>query len=137
MLLRFSGKGLKVELLAPDGFPLIKGDPFFIEQVFVNLLDNAVKYTGEGEIRIELSELNKEVKIEVSDTGIGIPKQHLSRIFERFYTVDQARSRELGGTGLGLSIVKHIVLAHNGRIGVESQPGEGSKFIITLPKEQS
>lgn len=75
---RAKKKGLKVEFLAPDGFPLIKGDPFFIEQVFVNLLDNAVKYTGEGEIRIELSELNKEVKIEVSDNGIGIPKQHLS-----------------------------------------------------------
>ncbi len=134
---RAKKKGLKLEFLAPDEFPLIKGDPFFIEQVFVNLLDNAVKYTGEGEIRIELSELNKEVKIEVSDTGIGIPKQHLSRIFERFYTVDKARSRELGGTGLGLSIVKHIVLAHNGRIDVESQPGKGSKFIVTLPKEQS
>ncbi len=130
-------KGLKLELLAPDEFPLIEGDPFFIEQIFVNLLDNAVKYTEQGEIKIKLSELNKEVKIEVSDTGIGIPKQHLSRIFERFYTVDKARSREFGGTGLGLSIVKHIVLAHNGRIDVESQPGKGSKFIVILPKERT
>lgn len=130
-------KGLKLELLATDEFPLIKGDPFFIEQIFVNLLDNAVKYTEQGEISIKLSGLNKELKIEVSDTGIGIPKEHLSRIFERFYTVDKARSREFGGTGLGLSIVKHIVLAHNGKIEVENQPGKGSKFIITLPKERT
>lgn len=130
-------KGLKLELLAPDEFPMTEGDPFFIEQIFVNLLDNAVKYTEQGEISIKLSGLNKELKIEVADTGIGIPREHLSRIFERFYTVDKARSREFGGTGLGLSIVKHIVLAHNGRIDVESQPGEGSKFIITLPKERT
>ncbi len=105
-----------------------------LEQVFINLLDNAIKYTQQGEIKIEAAELEKQVKIGVSDTGIGIPREHLSRIFERFYTVDKARSRELGGTGLGLSIVKHIILAHNGRIDVESEPGKGSKFIISLPK---
>jgi len=77
----------------------------------------------------------KEGKIEiiVEDTGIGIPKEHLPRIFERFYMVDKSRSKRLGGTGLGLSIVKHIVLLHNGTIEVESTPGIGTKFIITLP----
>ncbi len=127
-------KELKIELLIPDGFLIIKGDSFFIEQVFINLLDNAIKYTQEGEIKIELFDLDKQVRIEMSDTGVGIPKEHLSRLFERFYTVDKARSRELGGTGLGLSIVKHIVLLHNGRIDVESELGKGSKFLIVLPK---
>ncbi|MCK4307718.1 HAMP domain-containing protein [candidate division WOR-3 bacterium] len=127
-------KGLKVELVIPDEFPVIKGDSFFLEQVFINLLDNAIKYTQQGGVKIELFDSDRQIKIEISDTGIGIPKEHLSRIFERFYTVDKARSRELGGTGLGLSIVKHIVLAHNGKIDVESEPGKDSKFIITLPK---
>ncbi len=127
-------KELKVELVIPDGFPAIKGDSFFLEQVFINLLDNAIKYTQQGEVKIELFDSDRQIKIEISDTGIGIPKAHLPRIFERFYTVDKAHSRELGGTGLGLSIVKHIVLAHNGKIDVESESGKGSKFIITLPK---
>ncbi|MCK4575300.1 HAMP domain-containing protein [candidate division WOR-3 bacterium] len=130
-------KGLKAELITPDEFPVIKGDPFFIEQAFINLLDNAIKYTQQGGIKIELFNLDKQIKIEVSDTGIGIPKEHIPRIFERFYTIDKARSRKLGGTGLGLSIVKHITLAHNGKIDVESEPGEGSKFIITFPKHKS
>ena len=73
------------------------------------------------------------MEIEVSDTGIGIPKEHLGRIFERFYVVDKSRSRRLGGTGLGLSIVKHIVLLHGGEIKVESTPGVGTRFKVRLP----
>jgi two-component system phosphate regulon sensor histidine kinase PhoR len=127
-------KGLKIELVVPDEFPTVKGDSFFIEQIFVNLLDNAVKYTQQGSVTIELLDLDKQVRIEISDTGVGIPEKDVARIFERFYTVDKARSRELGGTGLGLSIVKHIVLAHNGKIDVQSQPNKGSTFTVMLPK---
>jgi two-component system phosphate regulon sensor histidine kinase PhoR len=101
--------------------------------VFINLIDNAIKYTERGEVVISLSHNNETVQIEIQDTGIGIPREHLSRIFERFYVVDSSRSRKLGGTGLGLSIVKHIVLLHNGKIDVKNIPGTGTNFIVTLP----
>jgi two-component system phosphate regulon sensor histidine kinase PhoR len=107
-----------------------------IEQVFVNLIDNAVKYTKEsGRIKLSITERDKEFSVWVQDNGIGIPKEHLNRVFERFYRVDKARSREVGGTGLGLGIAKHIVLAHNGKISIESEPDKGTKVIVTLPKE--
>lgn len=111
----------------------INGDPFQIEQMFVNLIDNAIKYTEQGEITIIIKQTGSTLKIEIEDTGIGIAKEHLPRIFERFYVIDKSRSRKLGGTGLGLSIVKHIVLLHNGSINVESTVGKGTKFIINLP----
>ena len=126
-------KNLKLELIAPQNLSLVKVDSFLMEQLFINLIDNAVKYTKEGKIKIEIIPINHRVKIKVCDTGIGIPKEHLSRIFERFYVVDKTRSRELGGTGLGLSIVKHIVLLHNGEISVDSQVGKGTTFTILLP----
>ncbi len=109
-----------------------------MNQVFINLLDNAIKYTSEGGM-IEIRAFEKEgrIEIEIQDSGIGIPKEDLSRIFERFYRVDRTRSRELGGTGLGLSIVKHIVEAHGGRISAQSEPGKGSRFILVLPKRLS
>ena len=114
--------------------PQFKGDPFLIEQMMINLLDNAIIYTEKnGEIHIEASEEENTLIIVIKDTGIGIPTEHLPRIFERFYVVDKSRSRQFGGTGLGLSIVKHIVLSHNGEIRVESTVGEGTTFIITLP----
>ncbi|HNW43306.1 MAG TPA: ATP-binding protein [Elusimicrobiales bacterium] len=105
-----------------------------LAQVLINLLDNAAKYNKEGgEIKISAAAENGGMKISVADTGSGIPAAHLPRIFERFYRVDKARSRELGGTGLGLSIVKHIVELHGGSVGVESSEGRGSTFWFTLP----
>ena len=112
----------------------IKADRFLLEQMFINLVDNAIKYTSDGgDICIDMSATDTELAIEINDTGIGIPKEHLPRIFERFYRVDTTRSRKMGGTGLGLSIVKHIVIMHSGKIDVESEEGKGSKFTINLP----
>ena len=114
---------------------LVHGDRNHLEQVLTNLLDNAIKYGHEGG-RVTVSAVKtdqKEVRIAVQDDGMGIPKEHLHRIFERFYRVDKGRSQELGGTGLGLSIVKHIVQAHGGRVWAESIPGKGSTFYFTLP----
>ena len=130
-------KGHIVEIDIPPDFPQVEADPERIEQVFTNLLDNAIKFTPKnGRICIRAVDKEKDIQIEVSDTGIGIPQEHLPRLFERFYRVDKARSRELGGTGLGLSIVKHITQAHGGKVGVESELGKGSKFFFTLPKNQ-
>ncbi|MCX5869387.1 MAG: ATP-binding protein [Deltaproteobacteria bacterium] len=109
-------------------------NPALFEQAVVNLLDNAVKYSGKGsEIKVEAEIKAGEVLIRVCDNGVGIASQDIFRIFERFYRVDKARSAKLGGTGLGLSIVKHIVQAHHGRVSVESSPGKGSIFTIHLP----
>jgi two-component system phosphate regulon sensor histidine kinase PhoR len=106
-----------------------------IDQVLTNLIDNAIKFNHEkGSIKIYSQDLDDKIKIFVEDSGIGIPEKDIPRIFERFYRVDKARSRELGGTGLGLSIVKHIVELHGGSVGVESTEGLGSKFYFYLPK---
>lgn len=107
-----------------------------ISQMIINLVDNAIKYTEKGNIFISCKKENKFIKIIISDTGIGIPKENLERIFERFYRVDKGRSRKMGGTGLGLSIVKHIVNLYKGNIRVESSLGKGTKFIILLPSTQ-
>jgi len=114
---------------------MVMGDRDLLRQAMVNLLDNAIKYTpAEGTITIFLEDLEREVQVNIRDTGIGIPREDIDRVFERFYCVDKDRSRELGGTGLGLSIVKHIILAHGGRIWVESKLEKGSTFSFTLPK---
>lgn len=110
------------------------GDKDKLKQVFVNLLQNAIKYTDEGSIEIILDEEKKFVNLAVKDTGIGIPEEDLNRIFERFYRVDKARSRAVGGTGLGLAIVKHIIEAHNAKIIVQSKLDEGSIFSFKLKK---
>ena len=99
-----------------------------------NLLDNAVRFTsGGGRVRVGLAERDGRAVLEVEDTGIGIPTRDLPRIFERFYRVDRARSRETGGTGLGLSIARHVAERHGGRIEAESELGRGSTFRVTLP----
>lgn len=118
---------------------LVYGDRQYLEQVLINILDNAIKYGRDGgAITISAIERDhKEVEISVKDDGIGILKEDLSRVFERFYRADKGRSHELGGTGLGLSIVKHIVQAHGGGVWVESQLGEGSTFYVTLPLHSS
>jgi two-component system phosphate regulon sensor histidine kinase PhoR len=131
---RIEEKDLRVSIDINENLPPFKGDGFLLEQMFINLVDNAVKYTPEeGAIGIHITHADSHLRIEVFDTGIGIPKEHLPRIFERFYRVDKTRSRKIGGTGLGLSIVKHVVIMHGGKIEVESEVGKGSRFIITLP----
>ena len=105
-------------------------------QAIGNLLDNAIKYNkpgGQVFVRALVENEKRNIRIEVEDTGVGIPPDDVPRIFERFYRVDKARSRETGGTGLGLSIVKHVVEAHGGSVRVESNPEHGSRFILTLP----
>jgi two-component system phosphate regulon sensor histidine kinase PhoR len=105
-----------------------------VEQVLVNLLDNAIKYTSsEGRVDVTAAARSDQVVVHIADTGIGILSQDLPRLFERFYRVDKARSRQSGGTGLGLSIVKHIVETHGGKVMVESEYGRGSTFSFTLP----
>ena len=111
-------------------------DSSLLEQAVVNLLDNAIKYSEPNSIiHLKANLKDSEVKIIVEDRGIGIAKKHLPRLFERFYRVDKARSRNLGGTGLGLAIVKHIAQAHGGKVPVESTLGEGSVFTIHLPEK--
>jgi two-component system phosphate regulon sensor histidine kinase PhoR len=106
-----------------------------IKQMLINLVENAIKYNMEnGKVNLQAFEARGKVIISVKDTGIGIAKEHLPRIFERFYRVDKGRSRSMGGTGLGLSIVKHIVNLYNGDIRVNSEPGKGTEFVIELPE---
>jgi two-component system phosphate regulon sensor histidine kinase PhoR len=117
---------------APD--TLVLADPDAMNQVFGNLIENALKYGKGGKrIRVGAQLLEAEVQFTVEDFGPGIASEHLERIFERFYRIDKARSRESGGTGLGLAIVKHIVNAHGGRVWVESELGSGAQFHFTLP----
>ncbi len=112
----------------------VEGDRARMKQVVVNLLDNAIKYTPTGgEVAISVTARNGKALLEVTDTGIGIPDEALPHVFERFYRVDEARSRELGGAGLGLSIVKSICAAHQGRVEAQSTPGHGSLFRVELP----
>jgi two-component system phosphate regulon sensor histidine kinase PhoR len=127
-------KKIEVELSCDEDL-VAKFDPSLLEHAIVNLIDNAIKYSGEGKtVWVEAVQVGKEIVISVRDQGCGIEKNHLPRLFERFYRADKARSRQLGGTGLGLAIVKHIAQAHGGHVAVESTPGKGSTFAIHLPK---
>ncbi len=128
-------KGLILRLDAAPALPLIRADAAKIEQLLINLLDNAVKYTDQGGVTVTLSAEKGLMVLKVRDTGPGIAAEHLTRIFERFYRVDKSRSRILGGTGLGLSIAKHVVLLHGGTIEARSEAGSGTDFIVRLPFE--
>ena len=127
-------KNLRISVNLQESVPDIAADRRRLAEVLQNLLDNAIQYTPSGgQILVSTSADEDEVTFTVSDTGIGIPRADQPRIFERFYRVDVARSREVGGTGLGLSIAKHLVEAHGGRIWVDSEVGRGSKFHFTVP----
>ena len=128
---RIRAKGLDI---TADISPItIKGDPFKLEQLLTNLIDNALKYTEKGQISVDTEVRESNAIITVKDTGIGIPREDLGRVFERFYVVDKSRSRSMGGTGLGLSIAKHIATLHNGSIEVASTPYTGSTFTVIIP----
>ena len=120
--------------IAPDMSETIRADETRLQEILFNLLDNAVKYSREnGEIRLKAARRDNQIVLSVSDNGIGITKEDLPRIFERFYRADKARSRELGGTGLGLAIVKHIAQLHGGRVEAESELGKGTTIRVILP----
>lgn len=127
---------VRIETQALGAEPIsVLADRKRLQQAVANLLENAIKYNSEnGTVEVALIPQKGDVIVSIHDTGIGIGDEHQERIFERFYRVDKGRSREVGGTGLGLAIVKHIVHAHRGKIEVESQPGEGSTFRISLPR---
>jgi two-component system phosphate regulon sensor histidine kinase PhoR len=133
---RARGKGQQLEVAAPAAGPLVAwGDEEAVREILDNLVDNALKYTPQGGvIRLRWWAEAETCGLEVSDTGIGIPESELPRIFERFYRVDKARSRELGGTGLGLSIVKHLAQAMQGSVRAASEIGKGTTFTVTLPR---
>ena len=134
MSLVASEKGHRLQFEAMAEIPDFYGDRDKLEQVLYNIISNSIKYTPNGgKITIKAGKLYSAFFVEVKDNGIGIPEGDLERIFERFYRVDKARSRELGGTGLGLSISKGIIDAHNGTIKVDSEVGKGTNVIISLP----
>ncbi|MGR6857984.1 two-component system histidine kinase PnpS [Bacillus halotolerans] len=128
-------RGISLQLNVPKDPLYVAGDPHRLKQVFLNLVNNALTYTPEkGSVAINVKPGETEIQIEVSDTGIGIQKEEIPRIFERFYRVDKDRSRNSGGTGLGLAIVKHLIEAHEGKIDVTSEPGRGTMFTVTLKR---
>lgn len=129
---RAKEKGVALNLVQNDNAS-IRGDADLLEQALVNLIENALRYSGSDRIDLAARIVKDKLELSVTDFGIGIPAQHLAHIFERFYRVDKARSRSLGGTGLGLAIVKHIALLHGGTVDVESEQGAHTTFRLTLP----
>jgi two-component system phosphate regulon sensor histidine kinase PhoR len=128
-------RSVTVSVKIPEQLPAVRADAQRLHQVLFNLLDNAIKYThAGGHVTVAASEKDGVIETVVADDGPGIAPEHLPHVFERFYRVDKARSRQLGGTGLGLSIVKHIVQSHGGRAWAESQIDKGSTFYFTLPR---
>jgi two-component system phosphate regulon sensor histidine kinase PhoR len=126
--------GVEIDLQCPPDIKANLDGPLF-EQALTNLIDNAIKYSNpNGRILVTAAAKHNEILVSVQDWGIGIEEGHHSRLFERFYRVDKARSRKVGGTGLGLAIVKHIVNIHKGSVSLVSEPGKGSTFTIHLPK---
>lgn len=135
-LAKSSGKPIRVRLGHEDQ-AIVTGDRDRLKQALLNLVDNAIKYTREGDVTLSLYKEDGWVRLTVEDTGIGIPQDAIPHLFRRFYRVDKARSRELGGTGLGLAIVQWIAEAHGGYVDVESEVGEGSTFTIHLPSSDT
>lgn len=128
-------KLISIKIDVDKDLPFVYVDEARIAQVLLNLIDNAIKYNKKnGTVTVSAKDRDKFIQIDVADTGVGISEKDLHRLFERFYRVDKARSRQLGGTGLGLSIVKHIVSAHHGEVSVKSVLGQGSTFSFTIPK---
>jgi two-component system, OmpR family, phosphate regulon sensor histidine kinase PhoR len=128
-------KNIKLCLIEENEKAIIQGDLQRLKQVFINLIGNAISYTPvDGNVTVTVEEVSKKILVKVSDTGIGIEKEEIPRIFERFYRIDRDRSRNSGGTGLGLAIVKHLIEAHHGTIEVTSEVGHGSEFTIELDK---
>jgi two-component system phosphate regulon sensor histidine kinase PhoR len=128
-----AARGIRIDVSC-DNELFVRANAALLEQCFVNLLDNAIKYSPNGRrVQVVARAAGGDVQIAVTDEGIGIPKEHHERIFERFYRVDQGRSRDAGGTGLGLSIVRHIVQLHQGRIELDSRVGAGSTFRVSIP----
>ena len=127
------GKNIAVSLTKKDPITIV-GDKVRLRQLFLNLIDNAIKYTPVGgNVTLSVERENGSARVQVSDTGIGIPPDDVNKIFDRFYRVDKARSREIGGTGLGLSIAKWIAEMHRGTIDVQSEIEKGSVFTVQLP----
>ena len=132
---RASSRGMRLAVEIPEGFPPAAVDTSAFDRILTNLVDNALKYCPDGaSISVSARELGPKIQVSVSDTGAGIDAKHLPRLFERFYRVDNGRSRDMGGTGLGLSIVKHLVEAMGGEARVESLPGKGTTFAFTLSR---
>lgn len=130
---QLTARGVKL-ILGPEDQAIINGDRDRLKQVLLNLVDNAIKYTPQGgQVTLGLTKDDAWVQIFVRDTGIGIAADHIPNLFDRFYRVDKARSRDAGGTGLGLAIAKSVIDAHNGKIQVESNVGQGSTFTVWLP----
>ncbi len=128
---------LEFEVSCPPDISLVYVNPDKIKQVFINLIDNAIKYTGltgKGKITVTVCEFDEYLEISIKDTGVGIPKSDLDKVFQRFYRVDRGYSQEVGGTGIGLAITKNIVESFGGEIRVESEVGKGSNFIFTIMK---
>lgn len=132
---QFDEKGVDLSVEVPPDLPLVLADEDRLTQILTNLLGNALHYTPMGEeVDILAEQKGREIQVTVSDTGIGIPPEHLPHVFDRFYRVDKSRSRAGGGSGIGLTIARHLVEAHGGRIWVESEgAGKGSEFTFTLP----
>ena len=129
---RATEKGLNLTYSGPKSM-LIEANSNQMTQVVLNLVENAINYTSEGSVAVTVDKTAESAVLTIADTGMGIASEHMTRIFERFYRADKARSRSTGGTGLGLAIVKHIVEAHGGKVTVESALNQGSTFTVTLP----
>jgi two-component system phosphate regulon sensor histidine kinase PhoR len=136
-IIQVKAREKKIDVVSeiPESLPLIRADRDRLSQVLINVLDNAVKFTPEaGSVKLSAdAAAGNEVVVHITDTGIGVPRDEIGRLGERFYRVDKTRSRELGGTGLGLSIVKHLMTAHGGRMEIESQLGRGTTVSLHIP----